>query len=191
MARQLDLFSGIGDLGSVYFKDRYVTIEKIPDISVSTVRRKSDTLSEAADVYLAYLCHLLAIDLECHRRTGFAREPCLLVGIPGYQNGERQVALWANSEALRRIAHDDVIDDARRVLLQVDDADRINIAIGGTRSSVVGHDRDLAARYDIDIIRKDTSWHIVLLVDDLSAIDSKERHLVHNWFDGQRLGAVG
>src|SRR5262249_51547503 len=49
---------------------------------------------------------------------------------------ERQVALWANGEALRRIAHDDVIDDARRVLLEVDDADRIDIAIGGTRSSV-------------------------------------------------------
>src|SRR5262249_935620 len=123
--------------------------------------------------------------------AGFAREPCLLVGIPGYQNGERQVALWANSEALRRIAHDDVIDDARRVLLQGDDADRIDIAIGGTRRPVVGPDRHLAARYDIDIIRKDTSWHIVLLVDDLSAIDSKERHLIHDWLDSQRLSAVG
>src|SRR5262249_56618871 len=135
-------------------------------------RPNGDSPSGASACCLAYFCRLLAMDLECSRRTGFAREPCLLVGIPGYQNGERQVALWANSEALRRITHDDVIDDAWRVLLQVDDADRIDITIGRTRSSVVGHDRDLAARYDIDVIRKDTSWHIVLLVDDLSLIDS-------------------
>src|SRR5262249_58297337 len=100
-----------------------------------------------------YSCHLLAIDLECHRSAGFAREPCLLVGIPGYQNGERQVALWTNGEPLRRIAHDDVIDDARRVLLEVDDADRIDIAIGGTRSSLVGPRRRLPPPSHIALLR--------------------------------------
>src|SRR5262249_14145169 len=37
----------------------------------------------------------------------------------------------------------------------------------------------------------DTGWHIVLLVDDLLAINLQERDLVDDRFDGQRLGAVG
>src|ERR1700680_5142044 len=84
-----------------------------------------------------------------------------------------------------------MIDDARRVLREVDDTYRIDIAIGAASTPVVGNQRNLAARYNVDIIRKDAGRHIVLLVDDLAAIDLKESYFVHNWLDGQRLSAVG
>jgi hypothetical protein len=90
-----------------------------------------------------------------------------------------------------RIAHYEMIDDAGRVLREIDDTYRIDIAIGVASTTVVGNQRNLTAGYNVDIVRKDAGRHIVLLVDNLAAIDPKERYFVHNWLDGQRLSAVG
>src|SRR5258708_6750047 len=84
-----------------------------------------------------------------------------------------------------------MIDDARRVLREIDDTHRIDIAIGVASTPVVGNQRNLAAWYNVDIVRKDAGRHIVLLVNDLAAIDPKKRYFVHNWLDRQRLSAVG
>lgn len=56
---------------------------------------------------------------------------------------------------------------------------------------VVRNQRNLAARYNVDIVWKDAGRHIVLLVNDLTALDPEQRDFVHNWLDGQRLSAVG
>jgi hypothetical protein len=69
-----------------------------------------------------------------------------------------------NSPAPQLLGHSstvvDMIDDAGRVLREIDDTHRIDIAIGVASATVVGHQRNLAARCDVDIVRKDASRHI-------------------------------
>src|SRR5262249_22275059 len=191
MTRQFNLFAGIRDLGSVYLQNRDIAVEKVSNIRVSAVRRKDHTLGKTADFNFACFCNLLTIDLKRHRRTVLAGEKCLLIGVPRYENGESQVALWADGEALRGVANDDVIDDSRGAGIEINHTHRVDIAVGSASSSVVCNQCDVAAWHDIDVVWKDTSWHIILLVKDLSAIDPEERHFVHNWLDGERLGAIG
>src|SRR5262249_58592776 len=117
-------------------------------------------------------------------------EPGFFVGIPCHENCERQIALRADGKSFRRIAYDDVINDAGRVWFEVDDAHRIDIAISGTCTSVVSHECDLTARHDVDAVWGDTSRHVVLLVDYLFAVDLEKRHLVSDRLHDQRLGAI-
>src|SRR5262249_35090485 len=98
---------------------------------------------------------------------------------------------WANGETFRRIAHHDVVNDARGILFEIYDAHRIDIAIGGAGCPIVGDQRHLAVRHHVNVVWEDTGRHIVLLVDDLFAINLQERDLADGRFDGQRLGAVG
>src|SRR5262249_7282125 len=180
MTWQLNLFARVCDLASDYFQDRDVAIEKISDVRVSAVGRKDDTFSKSPEFNVAYFCNLLAINLKYRCAAILAREKCIFIGVPGYQNRESQVALWADGEAFRRVANRDLIDDTRRACIEVNHAHRIDVAIGGTSSSVVCNQRDVAARRNVNIVRKDTGGHIVLLVTDLSTVDLEERHFVND-----------
>ena len=129
MTWQLNLFACVCDLASDYFQDRDVAIEKISDVRVSAVGRKDDPFCESPEFNVAYFCNLLAVDLKYRCAAILAREKCIFIGVPGYQNRESQVALWADSEAFRRVANCDVIDDTRRGCVEINHAHRIDVAI--------------------------------------------------------------
>src|SRR5262249_24273560 len=161
MTWQLNLFARVCDLASVYFQDRDVAIEKISDVRVSAVGRKDDTFCKSPEFNVAYFCNLLAINLKYRCAAILAREKCIFIGVPGYQNRESQVALWADREACRRVANRDLIDNTWRACVQINHAHRIDVTIRGASSSVVCNQRDVAARHDVDVIWKDTNRHIV------------------------------
>jgi hypothetical protein len=81
-----------------------------------------DALGKATDRKLGHFCHLVAVNLQHDGHASAARVKRLLVGVASDENRKGQVAFWANGETFRRITHDDVVNDARGILVEVYDA---------------------------------------------------------------------
>ena len=70
--------------------------------------------------------------------------------------------------------------------LKIDDAHRVDTAVGGAGAAIVGGERDLAIRRHGDVVRPLTGRQIELAVGDLVAVDVEQRHLVRVELGGKR-----
>lgn len=75
-----------------------------------------------------------------------------------------------------------MIDDPDRLRLQVDDTDRIHIAVGTTAIAGIGDEGYLAVRRDRDVVGKVVGWQVVLLiVSDLAVVDGQDTRPCRRW----------
>src|SRR5271168_701521 len=84
-----------------------------------------------------------------------------------------------------------MVDDPYRVRFEVDHADRLRIAVGAPAIAVVNGQRQFAVGRDGDIVGKDTSRQIALVVSDLVAVYGQQGDLVGGGFGYERVLAVG
>ena len=64
MARQFETLSGVSEPDSVDMQYRQIAIDEIADIEVAAVRAERDGFGERADIDLADIGDLFAVDLE-------------------------------------------------------------------------------------------------------------------------------
>src|SRR5205085_920298 len=104
---------------------------------------------------------------------------------------DREIALRPDRQALRRTPYLHMIDNAWRIGLEVDDADRVGIAVGAPAVAVVGGERQLAVRRDGNVVRENAGRQVAFVVVHLLAVYRQQRQLVGSGFDSERPLAVG
>ena len=94
-------------------------------------------------------------------------------------------------QAFRPIADNHLIDFARRIERQVDDAHRADLAVRDAGIAVMIDQRKLAVRGDLNVVRKDAGEHVVAFVGDSRAVDVEQRDPIRQRLSHQRALAVG
>src|SRR5919197_2541059 len=193
VAGELEALPRVRDRRAVHLEDGHVAVGVVAHVEVFAVGTEDDALGQATHLDLADLRDLLAVDSQHDDLARAVREPGGLrhTGAAVEQDGDRDLAGRADREALGRVTDDDTVDDARRVRLEVDDAHRVHVAVGGAAVAVVGGEGELAVRRDVDVVRPEPRGHVVLRVRDLLAVDLEHRDLVAGELDGERAPAVG
>src|SRR5215207_815487 len=70
LARQPQLLAGVGDRGTVDLEDRDVAVGVVADVEMAAVLAEHRPLRQAADVDLARLADLLAVEGQHHDLAG-------------------------------------------------------------------------------------------------------------------------
>src|SRR6266404_124374 len=100
MAGQFEALPGIGQRGAVHLQDREIPVDEIADIEIAAVGAEGSALGKRADINLACIGDLLAVDLErrngarrvIERGTPHVRAACL--------DGNREITFGAYRETL-------------------------------------------------------------------------------------------
>src|SRR5712691_7823873 len=123
MAGQFEALPGIGQRGAVHLQDREIRVDEIADVEVAAAGAEGSTFGKCSDIDLACIGDLLAVDLE--RGDGACRviERGALHVRAARLDGDREITLWADRETLGRISDGHMVDDPRRVCLEVYHAD--------------------------------------------------------------------
>src|SRR5215207_3240822 len=132
MARYLEAFSRVGDLGPIDAQDREVLVEVIADIKIPPVGSEHRRLWQPADLdTLLDLSDFLAIDLQDREAAVLIVEKGLLVRVRAAQDySHSHIALRADSKPLRPVADRNLVNDARWLCFEIDHTDRIDLAVG-------------------------------------------------------------
>ena len=77
-------------------------------------------------------------------------------------------------DALRRVAGRQVVDDARRIVLQVDHGDRVDVAVGAPVVARVGHDGQASVGGDVGVVRVIANRQVRPGEGDLGAVDGQK-----------------
>src|SRR5207247_53861 len=165
----------------------HVALHVAADIYVLAVGAPHEPLGQAAHLDFGELGHLLAVDLE----DDHAAVAIVVPGIPGLvaatQEGDGgEIALGADRLALGSVAHHHPVDDAWRRRFEIDDADRVDIAVGAAGEAVVDGEGDASVGNHVHVVWPEADRHVVLVVGHLLAI-----HVQHGDLVAGKLGHEG
>src|SRR5215831_5579030 len=171
MTRQLDTLRGIGQRGAIGSQYPEILIQKVSDINVLPVWAERDTFRQHPDVDGTSVGDPLAVDLEGRDGScGMIKGSTLRHVRTARFDRDGEIAFWADGESLRRVADGYMIDYPGRVGFEIDDTDRIDVAIRAPAISGISDQRQLAVRRHRNIIGKDPRRQVTLVIRDLLAV---------------------
>jgi len=130
MPRQLQPFARVRHPRAIHLQDRHVLVEEVADVEILAVRAEDRAFGKPSHFDLADLRDLLAVDLEHGDAAIAVVEPGVLRPIvPAQEHCHGDLARRADREPFWRVANDHAIDNARRVGLEVDHADRVDVPV--------------------------------------------------------------